>query len=322
MRRIILVSLALLLAAAVSLYAIFVRDLAAARARLVARSETIETSSGTLEYTVVGEGEPMLIVHGAGGGFDQGIDMAGELATRGYRLIIPSRFGYLRSTLPDDATVAMQADAYVQLLDRLGVARVVAVGISAGAWSSLQFAIRHPDRCRALVLMVPADYLPPGKSVHGGRLVAAFLQSDFVAWAALKMMRWSGPGRMMETILGTDSAVVSAATPAEKARAQRLLDHLLPVSPRVGGMQFDIETAATRGTYDLADIACPVLMISARDDRFGTSVRAEYIAANVSNGRAVIFPTGGHALIGRYAEVLREIESFVEMLHEQRGASD
>jgi pimeloyl-ACP methyl ester carboxylesterase len=210
------------------------------------------------------------------------MDMAGELATRGYRLIIPSRFGYLRSTLPDDATVAMQADAYVQLLDRLGVARVVAVGISAGAWSSLQFAIRHPDRCRALVLMVPADYLPPGKSVHGGRLVAAFLQSDFVAWAALKMMRRSGPGRMVETILGTDSAVVSAATPAEKARAQRLLDHLLPVSPRVGGMQFDIETAATRGTYDLADIACPVLMISARDDRFGTSVRAEYIAANVS----------------------------------------
>jgi pimeloyl-ACP methyl ester carboxylesterase len=322
MHRILLVSLAALTAAAVSLYAILVRDLAAARARLVARSETIETSSGTLEYAVIGAGDPMLIVHGAGGGFDQGVDMAGELATRGYRLIIPSRFGYLRSAQPADATVAMQADAYVQLLDRLGVDKVVAVAISAGAWSSLQFAIRHPQRCRALVLMVPADYLPPGKPVHGGRLVEAFLQSDFVAWAALQVMRWPGSGRMMEAILGTDPAVVSAATPSERARAQRVLDHLLPMSPRVGGMQFDIETAAARGTYDLAKIACPVLTISARDDRFGTSMRAEYIAANVSDGRAVVFPTGGHALIGRYAEVLRETESFVHTLHEQRGASN
>jgi len=308
----ILVSLAFLAAAAAGLYAIFVRDLTAAQARLVARSETLETSSGTLEYAVMGEGVPMLIVHGAGGGFDQGIEMSGDLAARGYRLIIPSRFGYLRSTLPSHATAAMQADAYVELLDRLGVDQVVAVGISAGAWSSLQFAIRHPSRCRALVLMVPADYLPPGKSVHGGRLVEAFVQSDFVAWSVLQATRQPGSGRIVETILGTDSAVVSAATPSERARAQRVLDHLLPVSSRVDGMQFDIDTAAARGTYDLAKIACPVLTISARDDRFGTAVRAEYVAANVADGRAVIFPTGGHALIGRYAEALRETESFVQ----------
>jgi pimeloyl-ACP methyl ester carboxylesterase len=46
----------------------------------------------------------------------------------------------------------VQADAFVQLLDHLGIDKVVVVGISAGAWSSLQFAVRHPDRCRALVL--------------------------------------------------------------------------------------------------------------------------------------------------------------------------
>jgi len=75
-----------------------VHDLAAARARLVGRSKTVETSFGTLEYAVMGQGEPMLIVHGAEGGFDQSIDMTGELAGRGYQIIAPSRFGYLRST--------------------------------------------------------------------------------------------------------------------------------------------------------------------------------------------------------------------------------
>jgi len=59
-------------------------------------------------------------------------------------------------------------------------------------------------------------------------------------------------------------------------------------------------------------IACPVLTISAEDDRFGTATRAKYIAASVPDGRAIIFPTGGHALVGHYADALREITSFLQ----------
>jgi pimeloyl-ACP methyl ester carboxylesterase len=50
----------------------------------------------------------------------------------------------------------------------------------AGAWSALQFAIRHPDRCRALVLPVPADYLPAGTSIHGDAGARAIFKSDFL----------------------------------------------------------------------------------------------------------------------------------------------
>ena len=72
----------------------------------------------------MGEGEPILIVHGAEGGFDQGMDMTGAMAGSGYQIITPSRFGYLRSTMPDNPTTAMQADAYAQLLDHLGIGQV------------------------------------------------------------------------------------------------------------------------------------------------------------------------------------------------------
>ena len=37
----------------------------------------------------------------------------------------------------------------------------------------------------------------------------------------------------------------------------------------------------------------------------------QQIAAIAPNGRAVIYPTGGHALVGRYSEALSEIESFL-----------
>ena len=115
-------------------------------------------------------------------------------------------------------------------------------------------------------------------------------------------------------MLGTDAAVVRAAEPSEKARVRQVLDHLQPVSQRIAGMNFDIKAAATHEPYPIEKIACPVLTISAEDDRFGTATRAKYIAANVPDGRAIIFPTGGHALVGRYADALREIASFLQTL--------
>ncbi len=133
MRRILFVIFAVLIVAAVGVYATYLRDIRAARARLAGHSQTMQTSFGRLEYAEMGDGEPMLIVHGAEGGFDQGLDMTGAMAGRGYRLIVPSRFGYLRSTMLNHPTTAMQADAYVQLLDHLGIDKVVIVGISAGA---------------------------------------------------------------------------------------------------------------------------------------------------------------------------------------------
>jgi 2-hydroxy-6-oxonona-2,4-dienedioate hydrolase len=316
MRLFFLTVLAILIIAA-AVFTIYTRDLAAARSRLVGRSQTVETSFGTLEYAEMGVGEPMLTVHGASGGFDQAIDMTGAVTGRGYRLIAPSRFGYLRSTLPGHLTTAMQADAYAQLLDRLDIDKVAVVGISAGAWSSLQFAIRHPERCRALVLLVPADYLPAGTSIHGGAAAKAIFNFDFVAWAALKLMPIM-PGGMTRAMLGTDSAVLRAAEPSEKARVQQILEHVLPVSARVEGMHFDIKTAATHEPYSIEKIDCPVLTISAEDDSFGTASRARNIAASVHAGRAVIFPTGGHALVGHDADTLREVTTFLQTVRDGR----
>jgi 2-hydroxy-6-oxonona-2,4-dienedioate hydrolase len=316
MSRRTLCILSVLFAAGVGILALYARDLATARARLVGRSAIMTTAFGTLEYAQIGNGDPILVVHGAAGGFDQALDIAGALAEHGHRLIAPSRFGYLRSSLPTKATTAMQADAYVELLDHLGIAKVNVVSISAGAWSAMQLAIRHPDRVRALVLLVPADYLPPGVTIHGGAIARAIFNSDFIAWAALKVMPVL-PGGMSRMMLGTDRAVVRAANRDERSRVQQVLDHLLPVGPRVAGMSFDVATAGTREPIAIEKIVCPVLAISAEDDRFGTARRARLIAASVVHGRVIVFPTGGHALVGHMADTVRESTAFLETVNDR-----
>lgn len=163
----------------------------------------------------------------------------------------------------------------------------------------------------ALVLIVPADYLPDGTAIHGGAFVSGMISSDFFAWAATRLMSVM-PGVVSAAMLGTAPAVVRSADAGEKLRVSQLLNHLLPVRPRFEGMQFDIQTAASRAPFAIEEIACPVLTISAQDDRFGTAVRARYIADRVPNGTALIFSSGGHALVGRYADALRESLAFIK----------
>ncbi len=147
-------------AAGLSIRSHFHRDIDLARVRVAHGSTLVITRCGPIEYQETGTGAPLPAIHGSGGGHDQGLAFAGALARRGIRVIAMSRFGYLRTPMPADASAAAQADAHVCLLDALGIRRAVVLGGFAGAPSALQMALRHPDRVSALVLLVPLLYKP------------------------------------------------------------------------------------------------------------------------------------------------------------------
>jgi 2-hydroxy-6-oxonona-2,4-dienedioate hydrolase len=197
----LLAVLGVVAAAAALVYAKYRSDLEAARARVAIGSEVVDTRCGPIEYAVVGEGPAVLLVHGMGGGFDQTLDAARDLASRGFRVVAPSRFGYLRTPQRADATPQAQADAHACLLDALRIPRAAIVGVSAGAPSSLQFALRHPLRCSALVLLVPMAYSPemaarfPPPSAGSRWLFEHLVDSDFFFWLAAR----GSPQRMLGT---------------------------------------------------------------------------------------------------------------------------
>jgi hypothetical protein len=84
------------------LYGSFQADMAVAQSRISKGSQIIDTSFGPIEYADVGHGYPILVVHGAGGGYDQGVILANILLDgNSYRVIAPSRFGFLHTPVPD-----------------------------------------------------------------------------------------------------------------------------------------------------------------------------------------------------------------------------
>jgi 2-hydroxy-6-oxonona-2,4-dienedioate hydrolase len=290
------------------------RDMTRIREELAAQKSTvIETSFGALEYAEAGEGAPLMMIHGTGGGFDQGLLFAGQLVDAGYRVIAPSRFGYLKSDFPDDPSSENQADALVELIDHLGIERIAIAGGSAGALPAMEFAIRHPDRTAALVAIVPAAYAPgrpPARpwSATQTWIAESGLGSDFLFWAAMTAM----PDTMIRTLLATDPALVAAASPAEQERVSRIMRGILPVSARARGLLNDARLAGNPAEMDLAAIAAPTLAISLEDDFYLTADAARHIADTVPDVRLIVYPQGGHVWVGRDAEMSAAIDAFLK----------
>src|SRR5574341_741576 len=103
--RVAFIVVSLLIAGLIGLvYRNYRRDIHRARARVSTGSQIVQTPCGPIEYAIAGEGPTVLVVHGAGGGFDQGLGFAQMLVDSGFRVIAMSRFGYLRTPLPTDAS--------------------------------------------------------------------------------------------------------------------------------------------------------------------------------------------------------------------------
>ena len=122
----------IVLFAAYAIYAAYSHDMQAILERMSAESQAVQSRHGTVEFTTWGSGPAVLVLHGAGGGYDQGSSIARAFGGEGFRWVAPSRFGYLRSTLPADASTAAQADALADLLDDLGIDRVAILAMSGG----------------------------------------------------------------------------------------------------------------------------------------------------------------------------------------------
>jgi len=291
-------------AAAIAGWTAFSIDLGRARDRIGSGSAIVGSRFGPLEYAEAGEGNAVLVVHGTGGGFDQGMAFGERLVGEGWRVIAPSRFGYLQSAYPDDPSSENQADAFADLLDHLGIEKVAIIGVSAGALSAMEFAIRHPDRCVALVAVVPAAYAPGRPPVTppdglSAAIIEHALKSDALFWAGSTFAE----DAMIGALLATDPELVKVAAPEERLRARRILKDILPVSARTRGLLNDARLAGAPSPMPVESIRAPTLAISLEDDRFQTIAAARHLAGAAPKGRLVTFPSGGHVWVGHNDDV-------------------
>ncbi|WP_155060241.1 alpha/beta fold hydrolase, partial [Streptomyces blattellae] len=119
-----------------------------------ARVRDLDVRGVPLQVTEVGEGPPLLFLHGLHG-LDAGAEWVGMLAER-FRVVLPLHPGFgLSAREPWCRSVHDLAYLYLDLLEELDLAGVHLVGSSFGGWVAAQMAVRSQERLSDVVLVDP-----------------------------------------------------------------------------------------------------------------------------------------------------------------------
>jgi pimeloyl-ACP methyl ester carboxylesterase len=264
------------------------------------RPSVVETPFGPVQYAEAGEGPPLLCVHGGPGGYDQALVLGDIFRKNGFRIIAPSRPGYLGTPLSTGESMARQADALAALLDSLGVDKAGVVGVSAGGGPMYELAARRPEKAAVLVAVdaVAKEYDPPVSDLEqklfinplGFKLTA--LLGDYLTKAAVQGMIATESTLDRKLLAERVEHIIS--DPLKRAYFKAMMhsigDH---AAKRVPGAKNDMAQLPSFSP-SLEGIRCPTLIVHGTADNDVPPDHARHAAAAIPGAKLAWVENGSH----------------------------
>lgn len=279
----------------------------------------IRTAHGDVEFVTWGKGPAVLALHGAMGGYDQGVLLAATVASPRFHFVSISRPGYLGTPLVSGRTPEAQADLCVEVLDHLGIGRAAVMAISGGGPTALQFALKYGARCRGLVMI----------SACSDRLTEPVPRR----WQVMKLLaRIPGATASMSKKVARDPGKAAQRMIPDPVMRERVLGDpetgpgplflsfqtglLARMSARITGSDNDIrQTRAPEMSYRLEQIEVPTLVVHGTGDSVVPFRQAQALATRVPVAEFLRIEGGEHASIFTHrAEVKARVDAFLNSL--------
>jgi pimeloyl-ACP methyl ester carboxylesterase len=240
---------------------------------------------GRVRVVDIGDGPPLVLIHGLGGNWRNWLANLPALAQR-HRVIALDLPGFGRSeAYADGVTMERYADTVVELLDLLGVEQATFVGNSMGGLLTIETAARHPDRVNAAILVssggIPLTSLrhrvitiPQSRAVNGllrrryARRAMAIPQVRHLIGSRIVHDPGKMPARLLSVALnglgapGFGTALDAALTYDARIRAPA--------------------------------VACPTTVLWGREDRLLPLALGEELQLLIPDSRLVVWDAIGH----------------------------
>lgn len=241
-----------------------------------------------LEARALGEGPPVLLIHGLTGRGAIWSALARTLRRRGHRTIVVDLLGHGRSDAPSNParySVQRQAADLAALLDGLGARPADLIAYSMGARIALRLAVDHPAAVGRLVLESPsagiADSAQRAARLAQDEATAAMLEREGMEAFAVE---WEA-----QPIFASQAALPPAAR--ARLRADRLRN-------RPSGLAANLRGAGQGTAPALHDrlgaVASPTLVVAGALDPSGLA-RAQVVTAGIPGTRLTVVAGAGHA---------------------------
>ena len=279
-----------------------------------ARQGLLSLPDGRIFYEAVGSGEPIIVIHG-GPGLDHNYLRPGlDVLASGNRLVYYDQRGTGRSDAELDS-VGINLDAFVDDIDQLRQAleydRITILAHSFGGLIGMQYALRHPDRTRALILM---NTVEPGRmwqSQARVRQLAARTEADSVELAEL--VASEGFAERAAPVLSQVYRVSFRSTLRNPSRIDELNLELSGRTARNGQ-----DVARLLGTSmgevdwwdDMPAIQVPTLIVHGRHDATPTAV-AQALGDSIAGAQVTVLNTGHFAYVEDPTGLLEAVSAFL-----------
>jgi len=256
-----------------------------------AASQFVELSPGTtIHFRDEGprDGHPVVLVHGSDASLHTWEPWVQRLTAKGYRVItldLPAH-GLSGPTPQGLYTGAAYADIVAQLVDRLGLQQFALGGNSMGGGVAWRYAVQHPGRLTALVL-VDAAGKPMAKGSSpplGFRLARIPVARDILATVT--------PRAMFDLSFKQSVSNQAIATPAMIDRYWEL--HLYPGNRRATVQRFGQYSGDDGAAAKLPGLKVPTLILWGREDRLIPVSVASWFNSQIPGSRVSILDGIGH----------------------------
>lgn len=256
-----------------------------------------ESHSSTIDGTRIhhleaGQGEPLVLIHGAGGGAANWFRVMAPLA-RHFRVIAPDLPGFglsgsIDPVAPLSESIAALLDAW---MERTGIGRARVVGTSFGGLLGLRLALREPERVERLGLIAPAGL---------GREMSPWVRTLSLPFIGRWVLRPSrrGTAWVFERLItsnrrwinpGTERALVDYLLRSGEAGDIRAMARAYRLFCSPGGQRECLSQA------ELASLVPPVLIVWGEDDAFFPSDHGLRAASRIPDATFHSIPAIGHS---------------------------
>lgn len=250
---------------------------------------------------------PVLLLHGTGASLHTWDGWARELSQefRVVRLDLPG-FGLTGPHPSGDYSPAAMVDFLERFADAAGLQQFVVAGNSLGGLYAWRFALRQPDRVRALILVdaagYPADLSGPG--TLGLRLARMPIISELMRWAPVDGLVGSG---------------LRGAYADPRRVSPELVDRYASLMRRPGnraamGDRARAQSDAT-GWEQIQNIRIPTLVLWGGRDTWLPPSMGERFKRDIPGSRLIVYPDLGHVPMEEDpATTVRDVAPFLREL--------
>ncbi len=260
--------------------------------------------------TAAGDAPPIVLVHGAGVNLEDMYLALGERLAARHRVILIDRpgLGWSKRRGRDGSAPRFQAAILRELLDQLGVDRAIIVGHSWGGALAASFALDHPERTAALVLLASPLY----PHAHPTTSMYAFFAMPILGWIYARTLAL--PLGLLFVGLALGSAFLPQLPPRDYLKRSAGLLLLRPSAFLANARDMaDLKRNLEPQPARYPGLAVPTLVMSGTADFVvSPALHSVPFAAAAVRARLIMLPGIGHMLHHTSSvRVIAEIEKLI-----------